>query len=112
MSSQSAFLFSLNNPEGCPPFKLKIKPNFASKAAKSHEYSGPVFGLNDLYIGAYSFSDLGQAYDLSNLTCNQSSINMTQERARRLFAGSYYFFPDEVEVFEYVGMYVKVFYIK
>lgn len=104
MSSEFAFLFSLINPEGCPPFKLKIKPGFTSKAAQSNSHSGPVFGLNDLYLGDVFFSDLGQAYDLSNISCIVSSNGTNiQERARHLLAGSYYFVPDEIEVFEYVG---------
>ena len=99
-------MFSLKNPDGCPAFKLNLKTGFENKANKKRPFLGAVFGLDDLHLGALSFSDLGLAYDISNISCAHIPKNISREHARKLLAGSYYFVPDEIEVFaEYSGMY-------
>lgn len=102
LSGNGSFLFSLSNPYGCGPFKLPLKEDYLQKANKKQPYMGPVFGENDLHLGAVSFSDLGRAYDMSSLSC-QDMPAITSETARQILAGSYYFLPDEVEVFHLSG---------
>lgn len=99
MWSARSFLFSIVNPAGLGPVKLNIRPEKTDKALRQDPQSGPVFGENDLYIGdnadqsAVSFSDLGRAYEVP--------INSLD--ARKFFAGSYKFIPDDIEVFHYGG---------
>ncbi|XP_048583948.1 uncharacterized protein LOC125563127 [Nematostella vectensis] len=96
-----AFLFSLANARGCPPFKLSIRNDSYSQAGRHVNTSGPVFGLNDLHLGPVSFSDLGLAYNLSELSCDHLALPLSREDARNLLAGTFYFTPDEIEVFTY-----------
>ena len=108
MTSTSAFLFSLQNPEYSDPFKLEIHTseiNNITSAATSHPSRGPVFGAGDLFIndagngGIYSYSNLGQIYELP------PGIEPSTAAADNLLAGSAYFIPDDVEVFVYEGEY-------
>lgn len=102
--NRRSFLFSIVNPAGLEPVKLDIRPGKTDKALWEDPQAGPVFGENDLYIGdnalqsAVSFSDLGHAYELPN-----SSFGAGTSDARTFLAGSYYFIPDEIEVFRYNG---------
>ena len=95
-------MFSLVNPAGIEPVKLDIKRNKTDKALRQDSQAGPVFGENDLYIGnnadqsAVSFSDLGHAYELPNISLEAGTFN-----ARTFLAGSYRFIPDDIEVFHY-----------
>lgn len=100
--SRRAFLFSLVNPTGSQPLKLDVKPDKADKALLQDPQAGPVFGENDLFIGnnsdqsAVSFSDLGHAYELPSISHQAGTSS-----ARRFFAGTYRFIPDDIEVFSY-----------
>ncbi|XP_048582741.1 uncharacterized protein LOC5513116 isoform X3 [Nematostella vectensis] len=99
IDTPTSFLFSLKSPIGCAPFK--IYPKSRAEAARHVPVSGPVFGRDDLHIGSVSLSDLGQVYNLSKVTCPGLSSPMSREEARKLLAGTYYFQPDEIEVFKY-----------
>lgn len=104
MWSSRSFLFSIENPAGLGPVKLALKPDKTGKALRQDPQSGPVFGENDLYIGnnadksPVSFSDLGHAYELPNISFDAGRLD-----ARKFLAGSYRFIPDEIEVFFYTG---------
>ena len=106
MTSSSAFLFSLQNPEYPEPIKLAINTsvmNTSKQAAKSDPLLGPAFGNGDLVIsdaantGIFSYSKLGQTYLLP------LGVEPSTAAAHNLLAGSTYFIPDDIEVFAYEG---------
>ncbi|XP_048577863.1 uncharacterized protein LOC5514077 isoform X2 [Nematostella vectensis] len=103
IDSPTAFLFSLKGPKGCLPFKIFPKQEFRSEAARFDLKSGPIFGRDDLHLGTLSFSDLGQVYNLSGVTCPGLASPMSRDDTRKLLAGTYYFVPDEIEIFCYAG---------
>ena len=102
-SSSTAFLFSLVNKPGWRP--VTFRPPGAAysydRAIHSCSSYGPTFGSgsSDIYIAteassnANSYSDLGYTYN------PPSGYIHSSEFARTFLAGSYYFQPDEVEVF-------------
>lgn len=102
LTSVTSFLFTLKNYEGVSPRKIDVKLSQRDVAASSNRSTGPIFGLNDLHIGdnanvgLHSFSDLGHGYQFT--TYSASSVE-----ARNFLAGSYYFIPDDIEVFNYEG---------
>ena len=81
---------------------MDVKLSQRDVAASSNQSTGPIFGMNDLHIGdkanvgLRSFSDLGRGFQLSRHSA--SSVE-----ARNFLAGSYYFIPDDIEVFSYEG---------
>ena len=106
LTSSTAFLFSLQNPEYLQPVKLEINASSINRgaiAALSDPLLGPVFGDGDLVIsdmastGIFSYSKLGRTYLLPD------GIDPNTAAARNLLAGSANFIPDEIEVFAYEG---------
>ncbi|KAL9958731.1 hypothetical protein ACROYT_G035785 [Oculina patagonica] len=104
LTSSSAFLFSLQNPEYPEPIKLDINTSYintSGQAARSDLFRGPVFGDGDLFIndsaneGIYSYSNPGHVYQLPD------GIEPYTAAADNLLAGSAYFIPDDIEVFAY-----------
>ena len=80
--------------EGLAPFKsmVQAKSSYAIYCGRSY---GPVFGYADILIvdnasqNTHSYTDFGLSYSLPNGVTN----------GRTNLAGTYYFSPDEVEVF-------------
>lgn len=98
MTSSTAFLFSLQNPEYLQPVKLEINASSINRgaiAALSDPLLGPVFGDGDLVIsdmastGIFSYSKLGRTYLLPD------GIDPNTAAAHNLLAGSANFIPDE-----------------
>ena len=105
LTSSSAFLFSLQNPEFAAPFKLEIntsEPTNHLQAAQS-SCTGPsirqsrCFHKRQSQRRPYLFSKLGQVYQLPQ------GVNPSTSAAENLLAGSAYFIPDDVEVFVHKG---------
>ena len=97
MKSEKAFLFSLHNAEGLPPFKMRIKANHTTRAGKTGPEM-PWFGFgwntSELTFGKInSHSSPGYVYQLPE------GFTYHSYRARNLFAGSFEFIPDDFEVF-------------
>ncbi|XP_068706140.1 uncharacterized protein [Montipora foliosa] len=89
-ATEKAFIFSLRNAEGLPPFKSNVKD--PSKAIHNVGHVGPTFGEDDLLIdriSANSSSNFGDHYIVP--TGVQNSLT--------LLAGASTFVEDEVEVF-------------
>ena len=107
MTSVSSFLFSLKNVDNLEPFKMDVNISRRGVAAWNNRSTGPIFGLNDLYIGdhansgLHSFSDLGHGYQFPGNLSTQYLTSSSE--ARNILAGSYYFIPDDIEVFSYEG---------
>ena len=98
----SAFLFSLVNKPGWQPLKLDQTGRYSYQRNSIYSCSsyGPIFGgASDLRIpnnaasNTNSYSNLGHTY--SPPPGNSYTSSFTQS----FLAGSYYFRPDEVEVF-------------
>ena len=90
-----AFIFSLNNYEGLPPFLSKVKPEKTNMAILRDSFYGPVFG-NDLviYLDANfvnsSEAGLGAYYSVPASVKDRRTILKGPGRS---------FSPDEVELF-------------
>lgn len=102
LSSSSALIFSLVNKPGWRPviFRPPGKYNSYQHATYSGLSYGPTFGTgHDIYIASdassstNSYTNLGHGY--SSPTGHSYGTSFTQS----FLAGSYYFQPDEVEVF-------------
>ena len=95
--TSKAFIFSLRNKEGLAPFKsLVTTPKYAIYRGSIF---GPTFGGGaDIAIqdnansNTNSFTSFGHSYSLPSGIKDRKTI----------LAGTYYFTPDEVEVF-YLG---------
>ena len=93
-STSKAFIFSLVNNEGLPPFKsLVTSPQHAIKRTTAH---GVTFGgghdicINDkANSNTHSYANLGHYY----------SVPRGIQDKTTLLAGTYNFKPDELEVF-------------
>ena len=92
-ATEKAFIFSLRNAEGLPPFKSNVKNS--SKAIRNHKYHGPTFGKKDILINWRS-TDL--ASSSRNFGDNYIVPTGVKNRAT-LLAGTSTFGVDEVEVF-------------
>ena len=97
-STSNAFIFSLSHKESLRPFKSMVDKS--THAVYRYPSYGPTFGggfggLHDIYIADNansnnnSYSNFGHAYSVP------SEVN----DSRTILAGSYYFSPDEMEVF-------------
>ncbi len=98
--SKEAFIFSLRNKDGLPPFKSSVLT--VDKAAVANTGYGAVFGVflsdHDLVITGHPptkkcYTNFGQAYKLPD------GYEKGTGKARSLLAGSYHFTPSEIEVF-------------
>ena len=93
-STSNAFIFSLRNNEGLRPFKSMLTyPQFA---ICNYQSRGPTFGLghdihisDDANIFLGSYANFGVAYSVPSGVQDRETI----------LAGTYWFTPDEVEVF-------------
>ncbi|XP_068705901.1 uncharacterized protein [Montipora foliosa] len=92
-ATEKAFIFSLRNAEGLPPFKSNVKDS--SKAIRYSKILGPTFGYEDILIDrrlthwAGSSTNFGDNYIVPTGVQNKST----------LLAGASTFGVDEVEVF-------------
>ena len=100
-ATSEAFIFSLNNSEGLPPFVSKVKQGYSGKAIEKSSYYGPSFG-RDLVIHVEeirkgdSEASLGLYYSVPASVKNKFTI---LAGPGRLAGSQRYFSPDEVEVF-------------
>ena len=96
MVSDKAFLFSLNNAEGLPPFKMGVNTSRTGNAGINVD-GLPWFGSEtqaDLRLAkTFAYANPGHVYQLPSWY-RKSTI-----AARNLLAGSYLFIPDDIEVF-------------
>ena len=97
VSTSNAFIFSLRNKEGLGPFKSMVT-NPSHAIYRSSGY-GPLFGGgHDIIIydnansNTHSNTNFGHSYSVPSRVQDKKTI----------LAGTYYFTPDEVEVF-YLG---------
>ncbi len=103
INSSKAFIFSLVNLRGLPPFKMNLKSDKFDKAAKQQSQFGPIFGDDDIVIHtqptsfAESFSDLDSSYEFP------SQLSLTSDEQDYLLAGSKKFLVDDLEAFYYEG---------
>ena len=95
-ATSEAFIFSLNNSEGLPPFLSEVTPRKVGSAIHRHSYYGPKFGL-DLVIHVEqsrkhtSKAILGDYYSVPDSVKDKGSTILK--------GGGGNFSPDEVEVF-------------
>ena len=93
-TTSKAFIFSLNNKEGLKPFKSNVTiPGYAIYRRSGY---GPAFGYGgNIHIAdqansnANSFTRFGHFYSVPSGVTDPQTI----------LAGSYYFTPDDWEVF-------------
>ena len=93
-ASSEAFIFSLNNNEGLAPFVSKVKKKITDWAIYRNSQFGPYFGIDVIITDnadSNSFSEavLGYYY----------SAPPAVQKRQTVLAGTWYFSPDEVEVF-------------
>jgi len=91
--SPSAFLFTLINPHNIPPTKLAANPSIRNHLF-SHPSTGPTFGGHDLCVSS-GHSKTG-TYGLTEFP---NAFIDTTGKGNLLFARSYSFEIDEVEVY-------------
>ena len=92
-STPNAFIFSLRNKEGLAPFKTMVTNT--SYAIYRYPSIGPTFGWGDILIANNansnnnSYTDFGFRYSVPSGVQDKHTI----------LAGTYYFSPDDWEVF-------------
>jgi len=93
-STSNAFIFSLHDKEGLGPFKSMVK--IPSRAIFKSSASGPTFGAgHDITIvdeandNTKSYTEFGNSY----------SVPSGVQEPKKILAGTYYFSPNDVEVF-------------
>lgn len=93
--SSTSFIFSLINKEGLAPFKSTV--NYPDYAIYRHRSYGPTFGggheihiSNNANSNTKSNTYFGSGY---------YSVPSGLQSKHTILSGSYYFTPDEVEVF-------------
>ncbi|KXJ15217.1 Sushi, von Willebrand factor type A, EGF and pentraxin domain-containing protein 1 [Exaiptasia diaphana] len=101
--SVNSFLFSFVNKDNLKPFKMKV---FQSQNAIYGGSSyGPIFGnSHDIYISNNAGSNTNSYTNLGNCYVLIKGYTYGSTKARNLLAGSYYFQPDEIEVFRQDGL--------
>ena len=98
----NAFLFSLVNKPGWGPVKLSQTGRYSSNGKSIYGCSiyGPEFGGGrDLSIKNYASSNTNSYSYLGNTYGPPSGHSYGSSFATSFLAGSYYFQPNEVEVF-------------
>ena len=88
----NAFIFSLNNFEGLPPFVSKVKKGNTKMAINRGSDTGPVFGQDLSIFLDYQLAEavLDKSYSVPDLVKGKMAI---------LDGNKGTFSPDEVEVF-------------
>ena len=93
-ATSEAFIFSLNNNEGLAPFVSKVKIGYSGMAIYRWSYYGPRFG-SDVFITDNADSNSNSRARLGNYY----SVPPAVQDERTVLAGTWYFSPDEMEVF-------------
>lgn len=101
INSSKAFIFSLKNLRGLASFKMDIKSDLWTKAAKQRSQSGPIFGETDLVIDSNPTASMESSTDLPNAYQFPSHINLTSDEQDNLLAGRKGFVVDDLETFYY-----------
>lgn len=95
-STSKAYIFSLINKEGLPPFKSMVKQ--PSYAIYRHPNYGPTFGRGwDIYISSHANSNTGSYTDFC--ASGDYSVPSGVKNLYTILAGTQKFSPDEVEIF-------------
>ena len=93
----AAFLFSLVNKPGWQPLKLD---QTGSHSIYSCSSDGPAFGVGyDIHIHNNAASNTNSYSNLGSTYSPPSGYSYGSSFTQSFLAGSYYFRPDEVEVF-------------
>ena len=96
--STESFLFSFKNHYGLEPFKLHVKSS--GNAIYGNSGYGPTFGGgHDIYIANSAGSNTNSYSNLGHTYVQLAGYRYGSSNTRSLFAGSYNFQPNEVEVF-------------
>ena len=93
-ATSEAFIFSLNNKEGLAPFVSQVEKGITDWAIYRNSQFGPYFGIDVIITDnadSNSFSEAGLGYFYSAPPAVQDSDTV--------LAGTWFFSPDEVEVF-------------
>ena len=93
-ATSEAFIFSLNNNEGLAPFVSQVEKGITDWAIYGNSQFGPYFGIDAIITDnadSNSFSEAGLGYFYSAPPAVQDSDTV--------LAGTWFFSPDEVEVF-------------
>ena len=101
--SKKAFIFSLKNLRGIPPFKMDLKSNKLDNAAKQDGAFGPIFGEYDIKIDSLPTAFAKSSTSLDNSYQFPSNLLLTSDERDTLLAGSKYFLVDDLEAFYYGG---------
>ncbi|XP_078373592.1 uncharacterized protein LOC144657158 [Oculina patagonica] len=96
----AAFMFSLVNKPGWQPLKL-YQTGVQNKRYSIYSCTndGPTFGNSDLYIAENASSSNRSVSNLGSTYGPPTGYDYKSSFARSFLAGSYYFSPDEVEIF-------------
>lgn len=109
ISGKKAFIFSLKNLKGLPPFKMELHTNASDKAAKQKKDRGPVFGDDDIYIDDFAGDYVKSKTEVPRSFQFPPGLNLSENDERVILAGSKSFDVDEMEVFYYVGECLRIF---
>ena len=92
-ATEKAFIFSLRNAEGLPPFKSNVKNS--SKAIRNNKYLGPTFGYEDILINRHPTALVSSSTNFGDNYIVPTGV----QNKLTLLAGASIFEEDEVEVF-------------
>ena len=93
-ATSEAFIFSLNNNEGLELFVSKVNKEYSRFAIMRWSYYGPRFGSN-VFIRDNANSNSNSRAGLDT----PYSVPPAVQDSNTVLAGTWYFSPDEVEVF-------------
>ena len=96
--SAQSFIFSLKNKDNLDPFKVLVK-NLENGIYGNNDY-GPTFGAgHDIHISNNANGNRNSYNNLGHSYVQPPGYTQGSSEIRNLFAGSYKFQPNEVEVF-------------
>ena len=103
-ASTNAFIFSLVNKDGIPPFKaLATKGKYSNNgmyAIYTRGSYGPTFGGGfDIYISHNANANTNSYSNFAHTYGPPSGYSYGSTKVKNLLAGSYNFKPNEVETF-------------
>ena len=93
-ATSEAFIFSLNNNEGLAPFVSQVEKGITDWAIYRNSQFGPYFGIDVIIRDNADSNSLSEAV----LGYYYSAPPAVQD-SDTVLAGTWYFSPDEVEVF-------------
>ena len=102
-ASTNAFIFSLVNKDGIPPFKALAKGKYSNNgryAIYTRANYGPTFGGgHDIYISNNANAGTSSSSNFAHTYQPPSGYSYGSTKVRNLLAGSYSFKPNEIETF-------------